>query len=217
MRTLVTIAVCLLAILAPTTCAAREAEPLDVPYLSQFWAETPTLPASQRNGNCAPAAVEMAAAYAQNRESKHENIVQLNKLMGKKDPIKGGPTKHQEVCDAGKKLYTLPIEYKRMGLAEALEEVGAGGPVVAGVLYKDLTTRWDQNCTGGHMLVIVGADERSVIVNDPDDKRPNKGKNLRYDRKEFEKAMDDFGHRCLIGFSKQPAPFPPASVVEGPG
>jgi len=219
MRSLARIAICLLFLFALTIGAAIAADSLDVPYLSQFWAATATLPASQRNGNCAPAAVEMCAAYAQNRKATPGNIVELNKLMGRKDPIKGGPTKHQEVCDAGKKLYKLRIEYKRIGLADALKEVAAGGPVVVGILYKDISTRWDQNCTSGHMLVLVGADEKSIIVNDPDDKRPNdKGKNLHYDRAEFEKAMNDFGRRCLVGFRKQPTPSaPPAPVIEGPG
>lgn len=178
-------------------------KPLDVPFLSQFWAATDTIPASQRNSNCAPAAVEMAAAYAQGREAKISNIIELNKLMNRKDPIKGAPTKHREARDAAKKLYKLPIEYKHMTLDEALKEVAAGGPVVVGIIYRHLSTRWDQDCTGGHTLVLVGADEKSVIVNDPDDKSPDhKGKGLRYDRAEFEKAMKDFGGDCLVGFRK---------------
>jgi hypothetical protein len=207
MRPLAKIAVYLSAIsmLAGAAYAADPPKPLDVPYLSQFWAATDTIPASQRNSNCAPSAVEMAAAYAQNREAKIVNIIELNKLMGRKDPIKGGPTKHSEARDAGKKLYKLPIEYKRMGLEDALKEVAAGGPVVVGIIYGDISTRWDQHCTGGHTLVLVGADAKSVIVNDPDDKSPDhKGKSLHYDRAEFEKAMKDFGNACLVGFRKTP-------------
>lgn len=191
---------------ADTAQAPDSLKPLDVPFLSQFWAATDTIPASQRNSNCAPAAVEMAAAYAQGRQAKIENIIELNKLMGRKDPIKGAPTKHREVRDAAQKLYKLPVEYKHMSLDEALKEVAAGGPVVVGIIYKYISTRWDQNCTGGHTLVLVGADEKSVFVNDPDDKSPDhKGKGLRYDRAEFEKAMKEFGNACLVGFRRTSA------------
>ncbi len=207
MRPIAKAAVYLLALsmLAGIACADDSAKPLDVPFLSQFWAATDTIPASQRNSNCAPTAVEMCAAYAQGRQAKIDNVVELNKLMGRKDPIKGGPTKHSEARAAGQKLYKLPIEYKRMGLDGALKEVAAGGPVVVGIIYGDISTRWDKHCTGGHTLVLVGADEKSVIVNDPDDKSPDhKGKNMHYDRAEFEKAMRDFGNACLVGFRKQP-------------
>ena len=211
---MVRINVCLIAVLmiAAVAFAAdtfdspnspNSAKPLDVPFLSQFWDATGPIPASQRNSNCAPAAVEMAAAFAQGRQARIENISELNKLMGRKDPVKGAPTKHREVRDAARKLYNLPIEYKHMTLDEALKEVAAGGPVVVGLIYKHLTTRWDQNCTGGHTLVLVGADDKSVIVNDPDDKSADhKGKSLHYDRAEFEKAMKDFGNACLVGFRK---------------
>jgi len=197
MRLIAAIAVCLVYMTAlPGTVLA--ADSLDVPYLSQFWKESPS------NGNCAPAAMEMCAAYVQGRQPTVDNIIALNKLMGKANPIKGGPTKHREIMEAGKKLYNLPIEYKHMTLDEALKEVAAGGPVMAGIIYRHISNRWDQHCTGGHMLVIVGSDEKSVIVNDPDEKRDGKGKDMRYDRAEFAKAFEDFGNAVLVGFRKPP-------------
>lgn len=217
MKSKAILAACALVVLAATAAVAEQVGPLNVPYLSQFWKATKTLPESLRNGNCAPAAVEMAAAYAQGRQAKIENIIELNKLMGKKDPIKGGPTKHREVRDAGIKLYKFPIEYKHMPLGDVLKEVAAGGPVVVGIIYRHLTTRWDQHCTGGHMLVVVGGNEKTIITNDPDDKRPGKGKNMYYDRAEFQKAYADFGNACLIGFRKQPPPASAPAPVEGPG
>lgn len=169
---------------------------LIVPYLCQFWTKSPS------NMNCGPTAVEMAAGFAQGREPTHDNVVALNKAMGRKDPLKGAMTGYQELTLACTKTFGLPVKYVKMTLEQALEEVKQGAPVVVGVSYKELKNREDQKYTSGHFVVMIGFDEKYIYTNDPDSLKKT-GAMVKYDRGQFSKAMKGLGSGCLVGFAKQ--------------
>jgi len=92
---------------------------------------------------------------------------------------------------AGEK-YGLKLVYRQDAkLPVVLAELDAGRPVISLIRYANLKGRQNQRFRGGHFVVVVGYNEREIILNDPDwwGSKRGGGAGFRVPRAEFEGAI----------------------------
>ena len=169
---------------------------LKVQYRSQ-WDSDATLFAS----DCGPACVAMILEF-------HGTRIGIDQLS-------------KEASMTSARKYTVPMDLihaaelhgvklvRRVGMtvADLQAEVAAHRPVIALIHYGALgDLRQDTAFKAGHWVVVIGADDKNVVVNDPDWRgdRRYKGDGLLVQRATFEKAWADCildgntANQCLV-------------------
>ncbi len=75
--------------------------------------------------------------------------------------------------------------------------VGSNRPVICLIDYSKLPTRWDQGFSGGHILVVSGYSDQSIITHDPD-ANGNAGAYIAYPKADFLAAWAAMGNTALV-------------------
>jgi LysM repeat protein/uncharacterized protein YvpB len=189
---------------APTTPAAggvprfistRPGEVLlNVPYYSQ---EDPD--AKYAGADCGPTCLRMLVGWHRlhklGEDSKDLKVDDVTKAVG----IRGGQFSFPvQLVRAAEKYGLKLIETRKLNLPAIQAEIDAGRPVISLIHYGTLSKRQNQRFRGGHFVVVVGYNERDVILNDPDwwGERRNEGKLFRVPRSEFETAIGSASYKA---------------------
>jgi hypothetical protein len=88
--------------------------------------------------------------------------------------------------------YGLKLEHRQDAtLTKILAELDAGRPLISLLRYGNLTGRQNLRFRGGHYVVVIGYNDREIILNDPDwcGERRSEGAGFRVLRAEFESAI----------------------------
>lgn len=79
------------------------------------------------------------------------------------------------------------------------DEIDAGRPFIALIDYSKLPTRWDKKFAGGHLLVVAGYSDQSVICHDPDSNGIGGAyPYISYPRADFAAAWGAMGNTALV-------------------
>lgn len=169
---------------------------IDVPHYSQ---EGPT--AKLYFNDCGPACVRMVWGWQQVRLGRADSPAVTIDAMARR------------VLRSAKAFSSI-LELQRLGGMYGLNlrpvsrdagitpdrirsEIGMGLPLIALVLYGELSGRQNKGFTGGHFVVVVGYDADGYYLNDPDwyGKRASEGKGWRVPAAEFEQALNPGANR----------------------
>lgn len=71
-------------------------------------------------------------------------------------------------------------------------------PMIVLLDYSKLPTRWDKKFGGGHILVVVGYSDQSIVVHDPDSPDAAHGQYISYPRADFAAAWSAMGNTALV-------------------
>jgi uncharacterized protein YvpB len=119
--------------------------------------------------------------------------VSTNDLMKATGVAANGPVNVAQLQKAST-AYGLGLTYVRgTDIARLSQELSAGKPSIVIIHYGSLPRRQDVNFTGSHAVLVVGTDDQSVYINDPDyfgARRPE-GDHKPYSHAEFLKAWND--------------------------
>lgn len=77
------------------------------------------------------------------------------------------------------------------------ECIDAQHPMIVLLDYSKLPSRWDKGFSGGHILVVVGYSDQSVVCHDPDASNAT-GKYISYPRADFLAAWGAMGNTALV-------------------
>lgn len=156
---------------------------LNVPYASQWgWP-------SARTGMCGPASAWMIAAADRTRRSvKMPAEITVDSIA---DWIGLKGSAFSSMADVRNALVAYGVYALRtldLTIARIKQEIDAGRPVIALGQYSHLSQRSDKTFGGGHILVVVGYDDASIICNDPD-YPGSSGRQVAYNIGEFEEFL----------------------------
>jgi hypothetical protein len=158
----------------------------DVPYRSQ---EDPD--AKQYRNECGVACVAMVIDYVRAKRGQAPLGKTLNQLASETNLARNDVGLFVRDLEALADKYGLDTSVNSSLTMNAIvEQVRLGRPPIMLIRYGALTQR-QATFAGGHFVVVVGFDDTSFYLNDPDwfGTRRNEGKSWRVPRSEFEQAI----------------------------
>jgi len=172
----------------------RKAIVLDVPFNKQ------ELPASgMANSICGYASLSMAAGYALGFKPSMETNVKILHHLGL-NPDGHDLSTSRNIIRAGKEMYKLDLASGTWSLDQIKSETASGHPVIAGITAGEIPRSIrGYDFSGPHYLVVIGYDQDSIIVNDPETRY---GAGKHYPNECFERAFREQKSKVISGFRR---------------
>ncbi len=175
-------------LVAPTNFLTGTADKmlLRVPYHSQEDGD-----ARWAGADCGPTCVRMLIGWNAIRQGQPEPDIRVDEVSKATGMGRTRFSFPKQLVAVGEK-YGLKLEYRKDAtLPNVLAELDAGRPVISLIRYANLKGRQNHRFRGGHFVVVIGYNDREIILNDPDwwGSRRSEGAGFRAPREEFESAI----------------------------
>ena len=153
---------------------------------------------SQEDGNarwarpdCGPPCIRMMIGWNAERLWQPDPNLSVDDVSKAMDMGRNGFSLPKKLVAVGER-FSLKLDYRSDAtLNRMIAELDAGRPLISLIRYANLTGRQNQRFRGGHFVVVIGYNDREIILNDPDwwSSRRSEGAGFRVSRTEFEEAI----------------------------